>query len=93
MTREICSHHYYGLMWVIAEVVLSIITLYGGTVYASHDWKSPPFSIPTEQFMPWDNGIMMFYFGIGLIVFSNLFALYIANGRYAWIRIKECSRN
>lgn len=92
MTREICGHHFYGIMWVVAEIVLCSITVIGGSVYASHNWTSPPLSLDSDQFFAWNNGIMMFYSGIGLIIFSNLFGVYIANGRYQWIRIKECSR-
>lgn len=93
MTLVVCSHHFKYAIWISINILLVTITILGGLSFASHDWKWPPLSLDTDKYVSWENGNMMFIFGIILLIVVNVAGIYFANERYQWFALKECPRD
>lgn len=92
MTIKVCSHHFWGAIWTIINILCIIGIVVSGSVCASHDWKTPPNFAKNESDANWSNAFVTFTVSIVFLFVLNGMAVYMANERYHWFAIKDCER-
>jgi hypothetical protein len=98
MTKYVCSHHFWGLIWIAFGCVLVCSIVLTGLV-VSHPVARPSIDLPSSQFGPlfesylnYKESEFLFYCFIAIFFLMNLIGIYFLNEKYNWIGLRECTR-
>ena len=95
MTKEICEHHFWGIIWGISASIFLVFIIINGINASHYDFQQPDITNASQSVKDYGN---QFYSVNGFIasiigfVLINSVGIFFANMRYNWIALKECSK-